>query len=105
MNEALTLLAALLGGGTVGTLAVAYLNHKGKTEENKLTKDEKAFSVLEGRIRHLEKEMDSLKAELKVKDELVDRLKEENLLLKYENKELKEELEEMKGEQTNGASN
>lgn len=97
MNEALTLLAALLGGGTIGTLAVAYLNHKGKTEENRLTKDEKAFGVLEGRIRHLEEDLFALKAELKLKDELVDQLKEENLLLKYENKELLDEIEELKG--------
>lgn len=97
MNDALTLLAALLGGGTIGTLAVAYLNHKGKTEENKLTKDEKAFGILEGRIRHLEKEMEALKVELQVKSDLVDQLKEENLLLKFENRELKDELEELKG--------
>lgn len=85
----------------MGTLAVAYFNHKSKQAEIDLaketTKDDKAFNVLEGRIRHLEKEMDSLKAELKVKDELVDQLKEQNMLLKYENKELKEELEELKG--------
>lgn len=97
-NEIIAMIGAILGGSTIGTCVTVYFNHRSKADDTRLAKDEKAFGVLEGRIRHLEKEMGALKAELKVKDELVDQLKEENFCLKYENKELKEELEELKGE-------
>lgn len=109
MNEAVTLVVALLGGGTLGVWFTAHYNHKSKQAELELTKettkDEKAFKVLEGRIQHLEEDLVSLKVELQIKSDLVDQLKEENLLLKYENKELKEENAELKGEKADGTSN
>lgn len=97
-NEILALLGVILGSGTLGTCMTVFFNHKSKTDATKLAKDEKAFEVLEGRIRYLEDEMKTLKAELRVKDELVDQLKEENILLKFENKELKDTIAELKGE-------
>ncbi|MGL4695166.1 hypothetical protein [Enterococcus larvae] len=103
MNEGVQqILIAMLGGGALSAIVSAVLNHRRDVGNREIKKDAKAFSVLEGRIRHLEIEMADLKTELKMKNELVDTLKEENIKLKYENEDLKEELQKLKGETENG---
>ena len=98
VNQIFVLLGVALGGGTVGIGVTAYFNHKGKQEETRLSKDEKAFAVLEGRLDRLQEEVNLLKAELEVKENLVDELKDENLRLKYENIDLQEKVKELRGE-------
>lgn len=103
MNE---IVIALLGGGAFATIITAVLNHRKEMRaseaKSEAKKDAVAFKVLEGRIQHLEQEMADLKTELKLKNDLVDELKEENIRLKYENEDLKEELQKLKGETENG---
>lgn len=96
-EKVLIALGSILGGGVIGQIAQVYFQNKGKNVEVELSKDDKAFNILESRIKRLETEMGELKTELKIKDELVDQLKEQNILLKYENKELKEENRILKG--------
>lgn len=96
MDRYIEFAIAVLGGGALSTMVTKYFDHRSsereRTSSTQDKKEEKAFKVLEGRIRHLETEMLELKVELKAERETNGKLKEENIRLTFENQELKKKL-------------
>lgn len=94
MND---LLAALLGGGTIGIAITAYFNHVAKRGETQSQMDKVAFTEIREELKVVREEVAQLRAEIKLKDERIDGLVAENISLKYEIREKDREIQNLKG--------
>lgn len=101
MTETQAFLMAVLTSGAFGGIVTALVNHRGKTMDVRLKKDEIAFNDIREEVKHMRQEIAELKTEIKIKDEKIDTLLEENIKLKYENEALKNKIEVME----NGTNN